>query len=1167
MAHADFVHLRVHTAYSLSEGAIHITDLARRCVEQSMPAVAMTDTNNMFGALEYSQIMQAAGVQPIIGCSLAVKIAEDSGPHVTSRGVFQRLGLLAQNEEGYGNLLKLVSRAHLTKRSDDDAASDPHVDFDDLKAHGAGLIVLSAGPEGPVGKLLLEGRREQAEALLGELAEAFPGRLYVELMRHGMADEKATEEAFLDIAYALNLPLVATNDAYFLDADMYEAHDALLCIADGTYVAEGKRRRLTPEHRLKTAGEMQELFADLPEAIENSLVIARRCAFMAGTRDPILPTFTVEEGRSETDELQADAAKGLEQRLQDHVFAADDDDQARADKAAPYRERLSYELGVIEDMGFPGYFLIVADFIHWAKGHGVPVGPGRGSGAGSLVAWSLMITDLDPLRFGLLFERFLNPERVSMPDFDIDFCQDKRDLVIRYVQKKYGADQVAQIITFGKLQARAVLRDVGRVLQQPYPVTDRLCKMVPNNPAHPVTLAEAIKQEPRLQHERDNDPLTAAVIDRALKLEGLYRHASTHAAGLVIGDRPLDELIPLYRDPRSDMPVTQFSMKWVEKAGLVKFDFLGLKTLTVLSRAVDYIAERNDRIDLLAIPLDDAATFAMLSRGDTAGVFQLESSGMRSVLKGLRPDKFEDIIALVALYRPGPMDNIPTYVARKHGEEEVEYLHDSLKGVLSETYGVIIYQEQVMQIAQILAGYSLGEADLLRRAMGKKIQAEMDAQRKRFIEGALEKGVVEERASFIFELVAKFAGYGFNKSHAAAYALLAYQTAYLKANYPAEFMAATMTLDQHNTDKLAAFKQELRLQDISLLLPDINCSGVDFLPEEVAAEGETPRLAIRYGLAAIKNVGEKAMAGIIAEREANGPFKNLFDFAERMDPRQVNKRQLEHLAAAGAFDSLNDNRAQVVGACELLLRHAHLAAEARESAQESLFGGIEEGGDRPPLAECAPWEEAEKLKRESAAIGFYLSAHPLEMYQSVLERQRIKPAIEVMSDPASLGKTLKLAGAIDSFQERRSQRSGKPFAYLSLSDSGGAYEVLVFSDFLDMTRPFVEAGEPVIVTVSLDKRDEGDTARLMLRGIKSLVGVAANSQTGLQVFISDDSALEGVKSLLAEHQGGRGQVSLQLLLADGRREVTVDLPGEYKITPPVRGAVAAIAGVIDAREV
>ena len=919
MAHAGFVHLRLHTAYSLSEGAIRTKDLAARAAELGMPAAAMTDTNNLFGAMEFGPAMAGAGVQPIMGCQLAVQYGLDSrAPAGTVRPLIAPMVLLAQNEQGYANLTALISSAFL----DSDPQHATHLPEGGFEGRTEGIIALTGGAAGPLGRLIADGEQERARRWLEEMQALFGDRLYMEFYRHGEAEEDRVEGPMLDLAYDLDIPLVATNDCYFLDQAMYEAHDALICVAESAYVAQDERRKLTPEHRFKSADEMKALFADLPEAVANTLVIARRCGFAAPKRGPILPRFETGEGRSEADELRKMAEDGLTERL---AFMRE---RGMSPDEQEYRDRLDLELGIIIQMDFPGYFLIVADFIQWTKAEGIPVGPGRGSGAGSLVAYALTITDLDPIRYGLLFERFLNPERVSMPDFDIDFCQDRRDEVIGYVQDKYGHDRVAQIITFGKLQARAVLRDVGRVLQMPYGQVDRISKLVPNNPANPVTLAEALKSEPRLSHEYHEEPAVRHLVDLALQLEGLYRHASTHAAGVVIGDRPLQELVPLYRDPKSDMPVTQFSMKYVESAGLVKFDFLGLKTLTVLDRAVDFVRQggRPD-FQLSDIPEGDELTFEMLGRGETVGVFQLESSGMRDVLRQMKPDKFEDIIAIVALYRPGPMDNIPTYISTKHGHEKASYPHPLLQPILEETYGIPVYQEQVMQMAQVLSGYSLGEADLLRRAMGKKIKEEMDAQRARFVEGAKDNDVGPDQANQIFDLIGKFAGYGFNKSHAAAYALIAWQTAWLKANYPAEFLAASMTLDMGNTDKLDVFKREMKRLRIPLLPPDVNHSRVAF---NVERGSDNAVVGIRYALAAVKNVGREAMASIVAAREEGGTFADLFDFAVRTAGGGLNKRQLENLTRAGALDGLDANRRRVMASLDILGRYAQQQAEDRD---------------------------------------------------------------------------------------------------------------------------------------------------------------------------------------------------------------------------------------------
>jgi len=1038
---ADFIHLRVHSAYSLSAGAIKIKELVGLCKKNGMPAVAITDSGNLFGALEFATACAEAGVQPIIGCEIAL-VAHEAAEGTRPVRDPERIVVLVQSETGYRNLLTLVSRSFL----DSDAGAEPAIALADLAANSEGLLCLTGGAKGPLGRLIADGQDYAAGILVGALKDAFPGRLYVELTRHGMPEEARTENGFVDLAYAHDLPLVATNDAYFPDRNYYEAHDALLCIAQGKVVDDNHRARLTPEHYFRPAGEMRTLFADLPEACDNTLVIAQRCAFMPRPRKPILPPFATPNGVDEETGLRQAAHDGLAARL-----AAS---PARADPA-PYFERLEYELGVIIKMGFAGYFLIVADFIQWAKRQGISVGPGRGSGAGSVVAWALTITDLDPLRFNLIFERFLNPERVSMPDFDVDFCQERRDEVIRYVQEKYGRDRVAQIITFGKLQARAVLRDVGRVLGMPYGQVDRLCKLVPNNPAHPVTLEQAIAAEPILQQQRDNDEQVARLIRIALKLEGLYRHASTHAAGVVIGDRPLVELIPLYRDPRSEMPVTQFNMKWVEPAGLVKFDFLGLKTLDVLQQTVELLRARDVELDLSSLPLDDTKTYALIARGDTSGIFQLESVGMRDSLRKLKPNRFEDIIAMNALYRPGPMDSIPNYIKCKNGEEQIHYPHPLLEPILKETFGVFTYQEQVMQAAQIMADYSLGGADLLRRAMGKKIKSEMEAQRATFVGGAVKNGIDERQASLVFDLMEKFSGYGFNKSHSAPYALVAYQTAYLKANYPVEFLAASMMLDTGNTDKLNQFRQEATRLGIALLPPDINRSEVEFTVE---ADPKTGKPAIRYALAAVKGVGGQAMRDLVAERRANGAFKDLFDFARRLDARSFNRRQFENLVKAGAFAALNPNRAQTLAAIDLLLRQASLAAEERVSKQESLFGGLDSGfAERPKLPLVEDWPAVEKLQHEFDAIGFYLSSHPLDPYGKSLERAGILPFAELPAALAANSSTrFRLAGIVVGKKERTSAR-GNRFAFVSLSDTSGVFEVTVFSDVLGQARVQVGA--------------------------------------------------------------------------------------------------------------
>ena len=1130
-----FIHLHTHSAYSLAEGAIRVKDLVKRCAALNMPAVAVTDTNNLFGAMEFALEAAKAGIQPILGCQLQI---EDLG----------HLVFLVQNEEGYRNLCALVSASYLEGDHNQAQATLTH-----LKEFSGGLICLSGGPNGIVNNALL-GKNAAGEKILQQLAEIYPERLYIEIQRHGRREEDEIEARLIELAYEQNVPLVATNDPYFLDSGMHAAHDALLCIADGRYISENDRRTVTAQHYFKTAEEMAELFSDLPEAIENTVHIAKRCSFLLQPIDPLLPRFQTEAGRSEVEELRAQAEQGLVWRLENFV-------EDYQDKKTEYSERLAYELGVIEQMGFPGYFLIVSDFIKWAKEQNIPVGPGRGSGAGSLVAWALQITDLDPIRFGLLFERFLNPERVSMPDFDIDFCQDRRDEVIKYVQQKYGHNRVAQIITFGKLQARAVVRDVGRVLQMPYGQVDRLAKMIPNNPANPVTLEQALQQDADLRAERDKDDTSKTLIDIALKLEGLYRHASTHAAGVVIGDRDLPELLPLYRDPRSDMPVTQFNMKYVEEAGLVKFDFLGLKTMTVIQKAVDLIAQQEspsaEPMDILKIPLDDQKTYDMLARGDTVGVFQLESAGMRDAIRRMVPDRFEDIIALVSLYRPGPMDNIPVYCERKAGREEPDYMHPILQPYLEETYGIMIYQEQVMQAAQALAGYTLGGADLLRRAMGKKIKEEMDKQRKSFIEGAAEShDVAQQKAEQIFEQINKFAGYGFNKSHAAAYALIAYWTAWLKANHPVAFMAASMTLDLGNTDKLSVFKQDLDRQDIEVLGPDINHSNVEF-----SVEGDK----IRYALAALKGVGEGAMEDLVAERDEQGVYQSLDEFAVRCDPKTLNKRQLEQLAAAGAFESLNPNRAQIYAAAETILRHAHALAAERESGQVSLFGGGESGGtqDLPPLPDIRNWNPLEKLEREFEAVGFYLSAHPLDTKREQLEKIGIRSiqAVEELLQNQSAA-AVKMAGVLLKKQERISQKGNK-YAFLQLSDSSGVFEVTVFSDTLYAAREQLEPGKVLLLNVTAESRE--DQMRLTAQSVEALDQMVERKTDAIELVVTQTAPVRKLKEFLDIEGAGRLMIHIHFLLEDGRA-ANIMLPERYSLSSQARTILRSEDGVKELRE-
>ena len=1147
MAALDFVHLHVHSNYSLLEGAIPIARLAELAKADKQAALALTDTDNMFGALEFSEKMASAGIQPIVGCALAIDFGDtDHGArNANAPAPRERIVLLAARDAGYRSLMRLSSRAFL----DTPPNEPPRLKLEWLEGETGDIIALTGGPGGPLDGAIAAGQSHLATTRLDALIKLFGDRLYVELQRHGTAHERMTEPVLIDLAYSKGLPLVASNEPYFAGAADHEAHDALICIAEGRLLAESDRRQLNAEHRFKSRTEMVALFADLPEALSNTVEIAERCAFRPHTHQPILPRFSHRaEGDSvvdEADELRKRAELGLTQRLTTAGVA-------EGHSADEYRERLDFELGIIAGMKYPGYFLIVADFIQWAKAQGIPVGPGRGSGAGSLVSYALTITDLDPIRFGLLFERFLNPERVSMPDFDIDFCQDRRDEVIRYVQERYGRDQVAQIITFGTLQARGVLRDVGRVLQMPYGQVDKLCKLVPQNPTSPISLAQAIEGEPKLQAERDGDPVVKRAFDIAKKLEGLTRHASTHAAGIVIGDRALTELVPLYRDPKSDMPVTQFNMKWVEQAGLVKFDFLGLKTLTVLQTAVALVARRGIDIDLTAIPLDDKKTYDLLTRAEAVGVFQLESAGMRRALLDMRPDRFEDIIALVALYRPGPMANIPTYCARKHGMEQPDYIHPKLESVLKETFGVIVYQEQVMQAAQILAGFTLGQADLLRRAMGKKIRKEMQAQRNNFVEGAIKNNIERYQADAIFDLLERFAEYGFNKSHAAAYALVAYQTAYMKANFPVEFLAASMTLDMGNTDKLAEFRAEAERLGIKVDPPSINRSHVAF-----EVDGNT----IIYALAALKGVGAQAVKEIVAAR-GDRKFADLADFADRINPRAVNKRVLESLAQAGAFDEFEANRTRVFPAMDAVLARAQRSHDSAAIGQNELFGG---GGTREPivLAQAEPWLPAERLRREYEAVGFFLSGHPLDDYAAVLKKLRVQSWAD-FSRAVKAGATAgRVAGTVVARTERRT-RTGSKMGIIGLSDPTGHYEAVIFSEGLAEHRDLLEPGSAVLLFLSAEV--QGDEVRARIQSAEPLDEAAANLNKGLRVFLRNEAPIEAVAKRLepiarSAVANGDGEVSMVLMLEQGT-EVEVKLPGRFKVSPQIAGAIKAVPGVV-----
>jgi DNA polymerase-3 subunit alpha len=1146
-----FIHLHIHSAYSLLEGALQLAKLLELAKADKQPAVGVADTNNLFGALEFSEKAAGKGIQPLLGCELALDWGGDdrAQERQADRGHFGKGGvvLMATDQTGFANMSRLVSRSYLEGENGRAAAKLGWLDRDNL----AGIICLTGGPEGTIDPFLANGLEAHAFGRLDRLRDLFGDRLYVELQRHGRPQEPAAEAMLIDYAYRHGVPLVATNEPFFPTRGDYEAHDALLAISAGTVLAQTERRKLTAEHYFKSREEMAALFSDLPEALDNSVEIAKRATYRPRTRGPILPRFAALPGQSaeegmaaEAEALRQMAYTGLKARLdkygRDERFSVED-----------YEKRLEFELGIIVRMKYPGYFLIVADFIQWAKAQSIPVGPGRGSGAGSLVAYSCTITDLDPLRYDLLFERFLNPDRVSMPDFDVDFCQDRRQEVIDYVQQKYGRDHVAQIITYGTLQAKAVVRDVGRVLQMPYGQVDRISKLIPANPASPVTLAQALELEPQLKAMRDTDPNVAELIAVAQKLEGLFRHAATHAAGIVIGERPLTELVPMYRDPRSDMAVTQYSMKWVEPAGLVKFDFLGLKTLTTLDYAVKMINRNGKAFALTDIPIDDKPTFEMMTAGDVVGVFQVESPGMRRALVDMRPDRFEDVIALVALYRPGPMANIPTYCARKRGDEPLEYLHPLLEPILAATYGVITYQEQVQQIAKSLAGYTLAEADLLRRAMGKKIKAEMDAQRSRFLEGAqTHHKIAKSLANTIFDACAKFAEYGFNKSHSAPYGYITYQTAYLKAHYTQEFIAASMTLDMGNTDKLNEFRRDAKKHGITVVAPSINLSDAVFS----AREGK-----IYYAIGAIKGVGQAVAEHIVAARGSK-PFADLADFAERVDPRIINRRTLETLVNAGALDCLVPRREQAFAAIDAIIGTAQRLSADKSDGIVDMFAS-----DKPePIKltqNLAPWSLSERLERERGAIGFHVSAHPLDEYAPHFERLKVMPWVDFERAIKEHGATAgRLAGTVSVRQDRRTKK-GNPMLSMTLSDPSGSFDVIAFSEQVAAFGSILAVGKSYILSVEADDRPDGIGLRLI--SARSIEEEASKLGKLIEIEADSVACLASIKAQLKS--GGDGKVKFIVSRERATRLYEIDLPGSFRLSPELAGGIKSLEGVVDVR--
>ncbi|MBF0421021.1 MAG: DNA polymerase III subunit alpha [Magnetococcales bacterium] len=1139
-----FVHLHVHSGYSLLAATLRIDALIQRAIELDMPALALTDQGNLFAAIQFYSACLKEGIKPILGAQVYLVANHRDTSVRPDLEIRNQLILLCKNKQGWKNLLALISIGHLEGSHD-----KPRIDLELLQRYSAGLIGLSAGSQGEVGRLLTAGLYEEAreaalryQKMFAGAADEAPG-FYLELQRHGLENEETLVQDTLSLAMTLNLPIVATNDCHFLDPSGQRAHDALCCVGLGMTLYQENRPRLNERYHFASPAEMNATFADLPEALANTLHIAKRCSVQLELGHTVLPDFHPPEGENLSSWLRHLAAQGLEKRLKEEVWPRTPPEEHGA-TTAHYQQRLEFELDVILQMGFPGYFLIVSDFIRWAKNNDIPVGPGRGSGAGSLVAWALDITDLDPIRYHLLFERFLNPERVSMPDFDVDFCMDKREKVIGYVQQRYGQDRMAQIITFGTLQARAVIRDVGRVLEIPYGQVDRIAKLIPF--ALGITLKDALAQEERLATMMREDATVKDLLELALELEGLPRSAGTHAAGVVLANGPLTDMVPLYRDPRSNIPVTQFNMSDVEKAGLVKFDFLGLKTLTVIDTALKMVnasraKEQLPPIDIRHITMEDKPTFRLLQEGHTRGVFQLESSGMREILKKLSPDTFEDIVALVALYRPGPLGSgmVDDFIQRKHGRIPVIYPLPELEPILKETYGVILYQEQVMKISQVLAGYSLGTADLLRRAMGKKKKEEMRSQKDIFLKGAEANRIDPKKAEYIFDLMEKFAGYGFNKSHSAAYALVSYQTAWLKAHHPREFLAATLTCDILNTDKVTQFVRECQAMKIAVHPPDINRSSTTFTVENNG---------IRYGLLAIKNVGAAAIERIVSHREQHGAYNNLLQLCDRAADAGINRRMMESLIKSGALDSISPHRAALLAALPDALSRGSKKRDDRDLGFRSLFDTEDES---LPLPDVAPLDQTLALQYEKESLGFYMTGHPMDKYQEELQGYGIQGSGQLrerLETQREIQGSVRVAGVISERKLHRT-RKGDRMAFITLEDPEGHLEVVVFADIYANSRDALEGDAILIISGSISAEEE--EPKLIAEEVATLDAYRQRHCRELRLRFPlswvNDANMERLGSLLKNHFGGHCRIVTAIELPNA--VVTTRFGQEFNIVP------------------
>jgi len=1113
----EFTHLKIHTQYSICEGALRTADLAKYCKENRVKAVGLCDSYNLCGALEFSESISKSKTQPIIGSQINIKYKDHFG----------KIPLFAKDLEGYKNLIKLSSKSFLQINENE----QPHCKISDIEKNYKGLILLTGSFDGLIGKLFFKNLNEEILLLLKKFKDIFNNNIYLEIQRHNDTGEKLFEKFLLNASSNLTLPLLATQEVFYLEKNMHEAHDAYLCIGEKTYVNVKDRRKYTSEHYLKTSKEMYQLFHDLPDALENNANFPFRVSYRPKNSLPILPNIQTSKSKNVDDLLIEDSTDGLKEKLNTYVIPyCDQKDKDNVIKT--YKERLKHEISIISKMKYSSYFLIVSDYIKWAKKNDIPVGPGRGSGAGSLVAWALSITDIDPIKFDLIFERFLNPDRISMPDFDIDFCEEKRDRVFEYLKKKYGKG-VAHIITFGKLKARMAFRDIGRVLGLPYGYVDTLCKMIPFDPSRPLSLEKAIAQEPRIRKEEERDPRVKKLVEISKKLEGLNRNMATHAAGVVIPEENLAEFVPLYKDHSSNslLPSTQFDMYASENAGLVKFDLLGLKTLTVINKTVSLLKNKNIKLDINKIKLDDQKIFKLLSSGYTVGLFQLESGGMRDALVNMRPNKFEDIIALVALYRPGPMSNIPIYNQCKHGEKKPDYLHPKLKKILEPTYGVIIYQEQVMQIAQVLSGFSAGEADILRRAMGKKKRAELEKQKERFVNGAVKNGITKDTASFIFKKIEPFAEYGFNKSHATAYAMIAYQTAYLKTYHPNEFIAASMSNELSNTDKLSEFYEELKRLEIKVQRPCINKCFAEFIPKEDT---------LFYALGAIKNVGFEAVSQVVKEREKNGKFKSISDFINRVNPKNINKLQLEGLVKAGAFDSIFTNRKVLYDNIPNIIQNSKTIYENKVQNQTSLF--FDDNQKISYLMKeknSSSWINNEILSKEFESVGFYLSNHPLEDFKDILDQYKTKSFKDFENDNE---RESFVAGTIMSIKEKKTIK-GTPFAVIKFSDLSKVFEIFIFSEILEANRKKLIEGKSFLLTVMKDKENqENRFRRVNVRKIASLDEITKINYNNVQIEVDTSDNLQRLYENIKE----RGNSKIKIFIKQDDKSYLFELKDKRK---------------------